>query len=449
MTDKSTSGPQSGPQSGPNPDNAQSVPEAGKRRIRPSLLIAVLLGVGATAWILSGSFEGQPTPATANAPTASAEARPAPSPASVPDDKAVGVRVYDSVAEPRRAALKVTGRTQADRRAVMSAETTGRIVDAPVALGDEVTAGQTLVTLATDDRMARLREAQALLKQREIEFNAADKLSKKGFQSETNRAQSRAQLEAAQAQLERVQVELSKLTVAAPFDGIIEAKNIEIGDFAQVGTPLIHLVDLDPMLVVVQVSEREIERIEQGSLAQVELLSGTMLEATVRHIAPTATDSTRTFEVEVELPNPEGRLRDGVTASVILPTRETLAHRLSPAVLTLNDEGRIGVKAVTADDKVAFHPVDILEDRADGMWVTGLPMTLTIISVGQEYVGEGATVRPLQDNAFKGASEPKIDSDTSPTPMDTPPRVSQGDDDTTEASSEAERTPSSEAERTQ
>ena len=274
--------------------------------------------------------------------------------------------------------------------------------------------------------MAQLREAQALMKQREIEFNAADKLSKKGFQSETARAQARAQLEAAQAQLERIQVELAKTKIAAPFAGVIEAKNVEPGDFAQVGTALIHLVDLDPMLVTVQVSEREIDRIEKGAEAEIRLVSGRTVTGRVNRIAPTATETTRTFEVEVELPNPDFTLRDGVTASVRLPTREALAHELSPAVLTLDDAGRVGVKAVSADDRVTFHPVDILEDRADGMWVTGLPMTLTIISVGQEYVGVGAKGRPVPDDAFEDATEPRLEQD--PADGGAPPRVSRSED---------------------
>lgn len=387
----------------------------------PSVLIAVMLAAGATAWVMSGDMESQET-TSQTAPLAVT----APSPANVPEDKAVAVRVRDSVAEPYRAHMRLTGKTEADRHAVLSAETVGRVVEIDVDLGDRVETGQTVARLAMDDRMARLREARALVTQREIEFNAADTLSKKGFQSETAKAQSRAQLEAAQAQLERIQVEISKTEITAPFAGRVEEKLVEVGDFAQTGTALLRLVDLDPMLVTVQVSEREIEAVEVGAEATVDLMSGQSLTGMVRRLAPSATAETRTFEVEIELPNPDFRLRDGVTASVRLPTRERLAHSLSPAVLTLDDAGRVGVKAVDADDKVVFHPVRILEDRADRMWVTGLPTTLTIITVGQEYVRVGATVRPMQDDVFEDANGPRIEAD--PIDADTPPRVSQGGD---------------------
>lgn len=394
-----------------------------RRGVRPSVLIALGLAIAAGAWILTGDLEDQRSAGGAPGGPGAAESTPAPSPANVPEDKAVAVRVYDSVAEPRRAFLQLTGRTMADRRALLSAETAGRVVEVTAELGDTVAEGDEIVRIATDDRLAQLREAQALVNQREIEFNAADQLSKKGFQSETNRAQAQAQLEAAQAQLERIRVELSKTTLEAPFDGVVEEQMVEVGDFAAVGTGLVRLVDLDPMLVTVQVSEREIDRLEQGAEAEVTLLSGQRARGLVTRIAPTAEDQTRTFEVEIEIENPDLRLRDGVTAEVRLPTREQLAHFLSPAVLTLDDAGRIGVKAVDADDTVVFQPVDILEDTARGMWVTGLPMTLTIISVGQEYVGQGAKVRPMQGEDFRQTDAPKIDEN--PEEMAAPPRVSQ------------------------
>lgn len=414
-------------------DAAEPASAPSRRRgfgVRPSLVIAVLLAVAAGGWILTGEIEGQAPPASASAPADAAEDAEAAdfgSPANRPAGQPVAVRVFDSVAEPRRAFLQMTGRTVADRRALLSAETTGRIVEVAVELGDRVAEGDLVVRLAEDDRMAQLREAQALVKQRQIEFNAADQLSKKGFQSETNRAQALAQLEAAQAQLERIRVELDKTRLAAPFDGVVEAQMVEVGDFAQPGVGLIRLVDLDPMLVQIQVSEREIDRIEMGGEAEIRLVSGQRTTGRVSRIAPTASDATRTFEVEIQIDNPDGALRDGVTTEVRLPTQEVMAHRLSPAVLTLDDIGRVGVKAVDADDRVVFHPVDILEDRSDGMWVTGLPMTLTIIRVGQEYVAEGARVRPTSGDAFEDAPEPKIDTD--PIDRDAPPRVSRTDAD--------------------
>src|SRR3546814_14385271 len=86
-----------------------------------------------------------------------------------------------------------------------------------------------------------------------------------------------------------------------------------------------------------------------------------------------------------------------MTAEIALPLSATQAHRVSPAVLTLSDKGEIGVKAVDADNRVVFHPVKIVDTDGEGTWVTGLPEQVTLITVGQEYVGPGDSVRSVPE----------------------------------------------------
>ena len=83
---------------------------------------------------------------------------------------------------------------------------------------------------------------------------------------------------------------------------------------------------------------------------------------------------------------------------------EVIAHRVSPAILTLTDDGMIGVKTLGPDNRVRFHPIQIIGDGADGVWLSGLPNRITLITVGQEFVAEGQTVRPIDEADLPPAS---------------------------------------------
>lgn len=353
-------------------------------RIRPSIVIAVVLAAGATGWILSGQMGGEAPPANAATEAVETEAPP--------EQKPFGVRVIESRATSHRAVLQLTGRTAADRRVTVRAEAEGRVVELSVDETDAVAKGAEISRVATDDRYARLKEAKALVAQRMIESKAADKLASKGFQSETKRAAAAAALSAAKAQLERIQIEIGKTVTKAPFDAIVQDKQVEIGDYVKVGDPLAILVDLDPIVVEIHVSEREISAVQEGAVAEIVLIGGETVPGVVARIAPAANENTRTFPVEIEVPNPDGSVRDGLTTTVRLPLRETRAHRLSPALLTLDEEGRVGVKTVDETETIVFHPITVVEDAADGMWVAGLPNTARIVAVGQEYVKAGTRV---------------------------------------------------------
>jgi multidrug efflux system membrane fusion protein len=364
-----------------------------KSPIKPSYLIALTLAVTAGAWIYSGQLENDPFAAEPDA--AETEETVAQAEPTVAERAPPAVRVMDSVAAPHRAILLYTGRTEAERRAVLSAETDGRVVEIAVEESDRIAEGALIARIAASDRYARLNEAKALVKQREIEHEAAKSLAGKGFQTESARAEAEANLEAAKARLESIRVDLNRITIEAPFDGVVESRTIEIGDYVRPGDEIARIADLDPIVVTAQVSEREIGRVELGALAEISLMDGVARTGIVSRVSTTADSATRTFEVEVELENQDGGLLDGMTAKVSLPAQEVMAHRITPALLALDEEGRVGVKSVDADNRVVFHPITIVEDRADGMFVAGLPREVTLIVVGQAFVRPGVEVRPV------------------------------------------------------
>ena len=362
--------------------------------MKQSYVFATILALAAAGWIASGQFGDGGGPKAARKPPADLTATQI-----VPT-----VRVRQLIAEPHQAEVILRGRTEATRKVDVKAETYGRVVELKIEKGDWVEKGAVIARLSPEERPARLAEAKALRKKRKIEYEASDRLSKKGYRAETQLAAAKAALEAAEAAVIRAQVALRNTTIRAPFDGLAVARAAEIGDFIDKGDPVARIIDLDPVLAVAQISERDRGRVTVGAPARVTLIGGREVSGIVRFVTAEAEATTRTFRIEIELPNPNAEIPDGVTAEIRLPLGEIKAHRVSPAILTLTDDGTIGVKTLGPDNRVRFHPIQIIGDGIGGVWLTGLPDRVTLITVGQEFVSEGQTVRPIDEANLPPAS---------------------------------------------
>jgi multidrug efflux system membrane fusion protein len=129
--------------------------------------------------------------------------------------------------------------------------------------------------------------------------------------------------------------------------------------------------------------------------ASAKLPDGAVLEGEISYISPAASSETRTFSVEMEASNGQGEPA-GVTAEITVPLDEVSAHRLSPALLSLNDAGVMGVKGVNSDGIVEFHEVELLRADSEGMWLAGLPPRLRLITTGQGFVKAGERVEAVE-----------------------------------------------------
>ncbi|MGY9014199.1 MAG: HlyD family efflux transporter periplasmic adaptor subunit, partial [Rhodospirillales bacterium] len=144
-----------------------------------------------------------------------------------------------------------------------------------------------------------------------------------------------------------------------------------------------------------QISERNVREVKIGMPGSVVLSDGTEIEGELSYVASVSDPSTRTFKIELLVPNPNSVVLAGLAAQLRLPAGEELAHSVSPSVLTLSDNGQIGIKTVDTNDTIRFWPVTILDDGPQGTWVAGLPPKATIVVVGQDYVAVGQKVDPV------------------------------------------------------
>lgn len=322
--------------------------------------------------------------------------------ASDPDvTKSTDVRVRQQQAEPVESFVDVYGRTAPARMATLKAETDGRVVEVTAERGAYARKGAALVLLDVRNRNEQIERARAELKAAKMRFDAEKSLQHENFASETRLAEAQAQLEAARAELRRIQVDLANTRIKAPFNGALQERLVEVGDYVAVGDPVATFVDIDTLIVTGSVSETERTNLEIGATATAKLITGQTIEGRVRYIDPVAEESTRTFKIELEVPNKDHALPAGVTAQIHVPAGRRLAHRISPAILTLDDNGEIGIKTVADDNTVRFSKVDIVKSGVNGMWISGLPDEANIITVGQGFVKPGDTVNPVFEE--KGA----------------------------------------------
>lgn len=295
-------------------------------------------------------------------------------------------------------AVVLRGRTGAARQVEVRSETSGLVMSPPLARGSTVEAGEVLCELAPGARAANMAEAQARLAEAEINYTAATRLSEGGFAAQTRVAAADAARRAALAGVEAAQAELDRLTIRAPFDGRLEADTAELGTLMSPGALCATVIRLDPIILVGYAAESQIDRLENGALAGARLSNGEEVMGRVSFLARSADPATRTFRVEVTVPNPDQTIREGMSADIMIAATATRGHLVPGSALTLDDEGRLGLRLVDGDSRTFFAPVTVLRDSPQGFWVSGLPDPADVIIVGQEYATDGIVVQVHRHN---------------------------------------------------
>lgn len=334
------------------------------------------------------------------------QAPPKPTAPSIPK-----VMVKNMAAKPVVTSIQLNGHTAEARRVTLKAKTSGRILSLLARKGQRVDAGQDLILIDPEDRPARLAEAKAKFYHRSLEFAANTKLKEKQVKSQNALAACTADYECAKSSLAHIEQEIADTHIKAPFKGILEETFVETGGVVSVGMDdkVATIIELDPLKITCDISEKDISRVKLGREAQVTLASlhNQKLLARVTYIAKAADPKTRTYRVEMQTDNPDMAIPAGLTARITFPTHQANGYMISPATISLTDDGTIGVKTVE-DEKVVFHPIQIVEAKPEGLLVTGLPDHISLVTTGGDFVTEGQRVRTSttpQGDAHDGNSE--------------------------------------------
>jgi multidrug efflux system membrane fusion protein len=300
--------------------------------------------------------------------------------------------------------IELYGRTEPDRITTLKAEVRGKIIQVLATRGSKVSKGEIIAKIALNDLPAQLTRSQALLKQREVEYEGALKLNKQGYQGKVQLAQSYAALESVKAEIQRLELDIAHTVIKAPFTGILNSRYVEVGDYVASGDDIAMIADLDPLIVRAYATEQQISQLSVGQTAKVGLLNGEQAQGELRYIASVGNDATNTFKIEVAIDNKNTHLMAGLSSELTIDLAKMSAIKISPALLALDEQGNIGVKSVK-DSIVHFTPIQIIKSESDGIWLTGLGEQADIIVLGQGFVRAGDKVEAIFDTVDANGDE--------------------------------------------
>ncbi len=338
--------------------------------------------------------------------------------------------------------IELQGQTTHNKKIDVKSETTGNITNISFNRGDKVSKGDNLVTISIENRnellnsakkdlerlnkelelneknkINKLSQNKELIKLYEIEFASAKQLIDKGLSSksklslasfnlanaradqediminfESQQSSIEAQIASFKSQLKNIELDIQNTLINAPFSGIISDKMIEESEYITPGNTLFTIIDLNPIKIQGYLSEFDVNKINLDTKAVIENTNGIKKIGKISFISPSAETSTRTFEITIEADNGDISFKSGITTKITIAGSELKAHKIPPSILTLLDDGTVGVKAINNESIVVFYPTTSVKDTIDGIWVSGLPDTVNLIITGQEYVSVGESI---------------------------------------------------------
>lgn len=357
-------------------------------------LIAIAMFGAIALWMATGLFR-ESTPEQASGPRANAAHR-------------MLVQTQTQQAQSVQLKLTVQGHVEPNRVVTIRSDVAGRVVEVLVDDGQHVDAGTVLVRLDMEDRKSRLEKEKALLESRQQTYNRTKALGNVNYQSKSAIENAYAELKSAEASVAQIQNEISKLEIRAPFAGVVDQRMVEKGTYILENGEVARFVDNNPLVVVVPISQQNVKQLTRGVKADVMFAVGETRSGKLRFISPLANEQTRTFRVEISVDNPEYEIPAGISAEVNIPTSQVTGHFVSPAILALDENGRMGIKTVDSNNSVIFNPVSIIQATKEGIWVEGLPESARIITVGQGFVEAGTKVDVAEQTAVEKPTKPGV-----------------------------------------
>lgn len=360
---------------------------------RAGYWLAAAIVIAATGWMMSASLE----------PADNAEPLPSRLTSTEPTSLAT-VAVATPESRMVNRTIDLSAHSEPNRTVMLKSEIRARVLKLHKRRGELVQAGDLLVTLDSRDWPDRVSQAKANLHQREIEQKSVLALRKRGLANESAEAQAATAVANANADLKNAELQLEATEIRAPFDGVLNDRLVEVGDFLQDGAAVAEILDLDPLVISAQLPEQHLRHAQTGMMASARFADGREAEGRIRYLSRAANEATRTFRIELEVPNPGQReLSSGTTAKLMIPLGEQLLHHVSPALLVLDDAGRMGLKAVNEQQQVIFLPVELAGADQSGAWLSGVPADARVITRGQGYVEPGETVTLARDEPETGS----------------------------------------------
>lgn len=340
--------------------------------------IALFIVVALVLWMLSKNTE----------PAATAE------PTSSQQEHIPSVQTTHFIPQSMTKSLTLYGKSEANSSAIIRAEIAGKIADIPTKKGRNIRVNTKLVELEKNELPQSTKEAEALLSERQLNYDAAKSLSEKGLQGRARLAEVKSLLLSAKTRVRYLQLQLQRTEILAPFSGVLQEQYAEQGDYVQIGDPIFSLENIDPIIIRGNATEHYIHQLTVGEPVVATLLSGEEVTGKITYIASFADTKSSTFRIEAEFSNPDLKIFSGISARLSIPLYPVEAIYVSPSALAIDKDGNLGVKLVK-NGIVEFKAINLVEADNDGAWLSGFSEPVDIITLGQGFVKPGDPVNAI------------------------------------------------------
>lgn len=361
------------------------------KSVTAAAVIVLLLGL----WMLSGILFGDSGDNSADNSNQAQASTP-----DTADNKAkppMKVHFAFATAAEMKRNVTLQGQLEPIRMVTVRAQTSGLVEELPFSRGSRISEGDLLARLSLDGRTAQLAQFRAQVKSASSEQKAASRLNKQGLQSQLQLEQATARLASAKASLQALQLEINNTQITAPFNGVLNKIDIELGSLIERGSAVAELVDDSAFKVTATATQQVINQLQAGQSVTAKLITGEELPGKISFISAIADSATRSFSLEAEIEQSGKPLPAGVSASLQIPVENVQAYLISPSALALGTRGEMGVKVANIDDIVEFYQVKLISTDSSGAWVTGIPDGAKVITLGQGFVNAGDQVEPVAE----------------------------------------------------
>ena len=422
-------------------------------KFRTSYIWAALVALGVAGWMASGQLtgapagEGQQADASASAPASGAAADTAPTSQDAgPASPIISAVTVENSAV--RRTVRASGVTQPKAVITVSAEIGGTASKVPAAEGGAVKKGEVLVKLDTNTLPARIEAAKAEIEAATSAYamaqsagtyaeqraaavanlevarqrlEIAEKLATQNFSAPVEQAQlkanyenarmalaqidlaknlraeveisqSRARLATAKSNLAVLRDQLKKSTIKAPSDGWLETMHLEAGEQIAGGAPAATILDMSEVTIIVAVPQTNIGQVSIGDPVSIDVAGVGLRKGAVSKIASITSSTTRTFDVEVSVPNADRGLRAGMTVEASIDVGFQPAFGMSPAHLSVAGDGSLTAK-IDDGGTVRVVAVELVRSGVEQVFVSGLADGARLLTFGQAFVEDGDDVR--------------------------------------------------------
>lgn len=312
------------------------------------------------------------------------------------------VYAHASTATSETITLRTSGVSKASKKINLLSETSGQIYRIHHKKGHTININETLATIQLEDRSQSLKQIKAAYELAKHNLNITKQLAKDNFRSDISLKTAQVEYETAATNLAKIEKEIKNTVISAPFKGVLGDVLLEEGSVVAPGAPVATLLNLDPILIQLYISEKDYGRITLNHPAQMRFSNDEKLSGKITFISSIADPKTHMFLVEASIDNPEFKIPEGATTQVDIPTIEQKVHKINPSVLSIDQNGNMAVKVINAESKVESYPVTLAQSVGDVIWVTGLPDETIVIDYGSNFVNAGEKVQWELSEKLKG-----------------------------------------------